>query len=228
MNGKFVILLLLAFLLYSFGCSNNPVGPGSVGPALSGTVTDLHGAPLSGVGVHYIFHLDSVSTPSAQGKTLPTVLFRFSVETDTVVSLALLRYGTRELILNIIDHEHMTAGVHAAEFDATLLTNGLYIMHLTIGNFVSERILALLQDTSHLVQTRPLTTTDARGHFSLPISVFGIGTHLTEMNESFNPYTVKVSDTIQVVLTRENVLLFMKTVVVDTTQSLSMTFRMGQ
>ena len=228
MKKYFFLVIIILCLLPYLSCRNNPVDGGSFGNTITGKIVDAYGLPIEGVGIHYIFHLDSVSTPSSRAKTLPSTVIRFDIPFDTVISLTLLRYGTRELIMTLLDHEHLQAGYHSVQFDAGHLTNGLYLAHLTIGDAASDRILALLTDTAHLVQTTPLTTSDAQGKFSLPISVFGIGVLLNATNFSGGLYTVRLSNTIDLVLYKENYQLLIKTVTIDATKSVSMNFRMTQ
>ena len=63
---------------------------------------------------------------------------------------------------------------------------------------------------------------------SLPISVFGIGVLLNATNFSGGLYTVRLSNTIDLVLYKENYQLLIKTVTIDATKSVSMNFRMTQ
>jgi hypothetical protein len=235
MKNIITLILISTCSLLFHSCENNPIGSSSytteaTDGELIGVVADSLGGPLAGVNVYYIFHFDPVaspvllttnhlhssqtdiaSTPESPAKTLPTTSIEFDLPFDTVVSMTLLRYGTRELLATIVDHQHLAAGRNEVQFDVSHYTNGLYLVDLIIGNssIYWEATYALLIDTSTtnptmLYQTTPLTTTSSEGNFTLPLSELGIGVVIPQSDFNGGINYIKVSSSIDVVLYKKN------------------------
>jgi hypothetical protein len=223
---------LLAILL-AFGfltCRDNGVGTGGVPfPVLLGTVTAPGGAPLAGVGVHYIFHLTPSAGLAPLNKPLPTTVISFDLPADAVVTMRILRYGSRELIATLVDHQFLAAGTQEVDFDASRLTNGLYIYQLLIeGLPPEEHIMALLKyDVRDLESSEPLTSTDLQGHFSLPYAVLGIGVKLAlTLNDPTVLTYYVISDTIDLVLTKPGFQALVIPMTINTSSNQSVSFTM--
>ncbi|HEV8539314.1 MAG TPA: hypothetical protein VGR15_10405 [Bacteroidota bacterium] len=226
---RYLLLLTFTCLIY-FGCSENTVGViGTVSTtfALSGRVVDPQGAPIEGVGVHYIYYLDPVASVHALAKSMPTVSIEFCMTEQADVTLSLLEYGSREHIMTLVDNELFDEGCHSAQFSGDSLTNGLYIIHLSIGNSLRERLLAfLVTEVDQLVLTKPLTTTTSQGKFSLQYSSLGIGVILTNTDFNGHEYNLAISTTIDLVLYKEGYRPLVTRMTINPLQSENRIFRL--
>src|SRR5512142_306961 len=146
MTLRYALFLIIASLAAS-GCRDNGIdGGGTYSPALKGSVTGVLGNPIPGVGVHYIFSLSPTTHLAPLKKPLPPTTIEFNLPADRTITLRILRYGTRELLVTLVDHQPMAAGVHSVDFDATPFTTCLYIYQLLVeGLPAEERVMALLK-----------------------------------------------------------------------------------
>jgi hypothetical protein len=229
MKRTFYLILPILLALVSFSCNKTPtsIDGGTTFQNLNGKAVNAGGMPLEGVGIHYIYYLDSASVPIALPHSVPTRAIQFCMPGEAVVSLSLLRYGSREHMLSFLDQELIDGGCFDVTFDGAPLFNGLYISHLTIGDSISENIVAILDtDVNYVIHGIPLTITDARGNFSLPYSVLGIGVQLTGRDASNKTYPLQVSNRIDLILYKEGYQPLVKTLYLNLGQSMNETFRL--
>ena len=225
------IALVSSVLLYASCAKNdNPVSPQTSGNVLSGIAIDSEGNPVQGVGVHYLFTTGSLTPLSKPGGTCPSTAIQYSISAPGHVLLRLLRWYTREPVDTLVDGMQ-PAGTFRVSFDATRLTNGVYLYQLVTDSTTAEQhILLLNTDVSSLVQTGPLATSDARGTFSLPYGMFGFGivSYLTSPGGPTVIDSVCISTSIQLVLYREGYQTLVQPVAIDTTQAISRTFTLSR
>lgn len=222
-------MIVVTIALLALSCRDNGVGPDWRFPAINGKVVNAGGAPLGDVGVHYIMHFDSTLVQYTLSKRLPITLIRFELQEPSYVTLKLLRFGSRDTLLTILNNELFAAGVNEVEVNMSKLTNGMYIAHFIINGSVRERLLVLFNmEINQLIQTSPLATSDASGNFSLPISLLGIGTRILSMNANFGIDTLWISKKIDLVLFKEGYQPLVTPMSVDVNNSVKMTFQLRQ
>ena len=174
-------------------------------------------------------HFDSESIRQTLLKKLPTTTIQFELQEHSRVTLKLLRFGSRDTVLNILNNELFAAGVYEVDVDMSRLTNGVYIAHFIINGTISERQIVLLNtDVNQLIQTAPLATSDPSGKFSLPLSLLAIGTRFITTNEIFQPDTLWISRSVDLVLYKQGFQPLVTPVTIDPNKSVEMTFRLQQ
>jgi hypothetical protein len=225
----FFVIIIITILGYG-GCKNRDdlIGPDNLPPSLNGQVKDSQGNPVEGCGVHYIFSM--TSSPLAKiDKTCPSTVIQFSVPGRSKVTLRILRWFTRDIIATLVD-DTLNSGSHVVTFDATTVTNGIYLYQLTIDTTLLEESMVLLNtDISALAKTVPLVTTDARGNFSLPYGLFGFGIPFQRTSASGPTLdTVYVSHTIQIVLSKSGYATSVTTITIDKPEGISQTFTLAR
>lgn len=214
-------------MLVIYGCkkNDNPVSVNNnLQLGLNGQVNDSQGNPVAGCGVHYIFTTVSSSLAKV-GKTCPSTNIQYSVPYRTKVTIELLRWFTRDSITTLVN-DTLNAGTYSLLVNMTQFTNGIYILQSKVDtNILEMRILYLNTDTSSLVKSTPLTTTNSSGSFNLPYGIFGFEVPLIqETNGSSAIDTVYISHTIQMVVYKEGYATAMKTITVDESKGMNETF----
>ncbi|MBP6673275.1 MAG: hypothetical protein KA247_09005 [Bacteroidetes bacterium] len=196
MNKVFATYSCIVFLSALFAaCDNGVSGETMPGPTpfkserspyfLNGTVIDGHGIPIADAEIHSMlkFSQPAMTVFRTPLKTMPSTNITFSMPNEGWATLKVFRLGTRELIATLIDGV-LQPGNYVSVFDAGSLTNGFYVYQLiTKENFTERLMLLQMVDISALVQTKPLTRTDAEGKFRLPQSLFGLDEEIAMTSE---------------------------------------------
>ena len=228
---KHTLVLALSFILSMSGCKkdNNPVWGGLPfqsfsSQSLYGQVIDSYGRAVEGCGVHYIYAM-TTSPLAKTGTALSSTEIEFILPARSKVTLKILRWYTRDEIATLVD-DTLDGGAHAVTFDATKITNGIYIYQLKAGTLLQEKYMSLLvDDLPALVNTAPVVATDYSGSFQLPLEVFGFNVPFTRVSESGTPLeTVYVSHTIQMVIYKPGYTTVTKTMTIDEAKNINQTF----
>ena len=217
---------ILLFILAISGCKNddNPLSTENIPSYLTGQVIDLQGKPVEGCGVHYIYTMTTSSLAKAE-KTCPSTVISYQIPKRSKVTLKIFRYFTQDSIATLVD-DTLNAGSYSAQFDATSITNGIYIYQLRADTIFQEKFMAICNtDISVLVNTTPLLKTNSSGIFSLPYGVLGFGKPFAGTSSTGSPVdSVYVSHTIQIVLAKTGYLTNMKTIAINEVNGMTQTF----
>lgn len=230
MNNK-KIFPLIAFIVIGFtvfSCSDDgPTAPSDSNKILYGKVIDQQGNPVSGVNVHFI---PSLIDTGLQKRSLleptPSTVIKFSIPEQSYVTLVLLRHSSRDTISYLINNELLNAGNYAVDANTESLTNGVYDYVLKYGTSIIEKSFLVLKTPEELVSTIPLVVTDSEGKFQLNYNDFGIGSVFGFSSEASPEilYYKEISDTIQILLMKDNFNNYLETVLIDTTKTLNKSF----
>lgn len=222
---KACAFLALIFLLLS-GChkNDNPVSTGQLSQEIFGKVIDSQGNPIEGCGIHYIYTM-STSSLAKIGKTCPSTSIQFNIPTTSKVTVKILRWYTRDTIATLVD-DTLSAGVHLFTFNASKVTNGIYIAQIQTDTAIQEQRLALsINDISALITTTPLVTTNSSGSFNIPYGVFGFSLPFAQTSLTGSSIdTVYVSHTIQMVVCKSGYVTATKTITIDEANGVNQTF----
>ena len=222
----FFLAPIILFILATSGCKkdDNPLSPQENISSLSGTVVDAQGNPVEGCGVHYIYTM-TTSPLSKVDQTCPSTSIQFTILTRSKVTLKIFRCSTRDSIATLVD-DTLDAGSHMLAFDASKVTNGIYVYQLRVDTLVQEHYFALnVSDVSALVQTRPLVTTNSSGAFKIPYGVFGFGIPFALTSSAGLPIeTLYVSHALQMVLYKSGYAIESKTITIDEVRGMNQTF----
>jgi hypothetical protein len=225
---KRIGLALIAFALAAASCSknDNPVSPESFQGPLSGIVYNQDGMPIPNVGVHYIFELNGYQSLGKPGGTCPSTTIGYTIPAPCHVMVRLLRWYTF-LPVDTLFYGDQPAGYYRQTLDLTHIDNGVYLAEITAGETVSTHMILVQNvDLSTIVQTSPLTSTDANGRFSIPYGMFGFGA-MFAVTSTAGPSiidSVGISSSISLVLFKEGYQPLIRPVTIDTTKAMAMTF----
>lgn len=184
MKPRLLILSVLTALLLTVPGCDDPAGSTTIRYApgfeserspyvVNGTVTDAKGNPVAGAEIHFLFTNEVIPTQRAV-KAMPSTTIGYTLTKDADVSLKLFRLGTRELIATLAEGRR-TYGSHTVSYDMTTMTNGFYVYQFATSDDFQEHLMIVKRDdVAELVQTTPLTRTDASGAFRLPHGLFGL------------------------------------------------------
>lgn len=228
MKNKYVFLFII--LLIISGCTKDtPVSSGPSGPFLYGKVIDTQGNPVDSVGFHYIFEYVTPGLGKT-AKTCPSTHITFALQERSYVRLEVLRWYTREYIATLVD-DTLEAGTHGAMFNASGITNGVYVYRLLVNDAALEKAMALLDlDYSTLVQAKPLVVSNASGEFSIPLGVFALGIPFTQTSAAGpdSLITTFISPTITAVLYKPGYFTVTKSITIDTTKNMTEQFQFNR
>ena len=213
------LLLFIGLILFSCSGETNPVTPDENEHILFGKVIDQEGNPVSGVNIHYVPSLTDteIHKEGLQKRTSSTYIV-FSIPEQTNVTLVLLKHSIKDTLSYLLKNELLNPGRYSITVNTDSLTNGIYDYTLKYGpTFIEENSFLIQKSPEELVSTIPLTVTDSEGRFQLNYNEFGIGNIFIIPNES--PQYKKISDTIQIFLTKENYNNYLEPVVIDTNKA---------
>jgi hypothetical protein len=224
---KFYISPILLFILAISGCEKNdtlPSGTENNPFYLTGRVIDSQGKPVEGCGVHYIYSMTSSPLAKA-GKTCPSTSIQYTIPKRAKVTLKIFRYFTRDSIATLVD-DTLNAGSYSVIFDASKVSNGIYIYQLKADTLLQEKNMVLMNDDiATLINADPIITTDRSGLFSLPYGIFGFGFPFARVSATGSQIdSVYVSHTIQLVVYKAGYLTATKTVTIVETNDMVQTF----
>jgi hypothetical protein len=227
---NYYITPILLFMLALTGCEkdNNPLSTLENVPSyLTGRVVDSQGKPIDGCGVHYIYTMTS-SSLAKTGKTCPSTIISYQIPNRSKVTLKIFRYFTQDSIATLVD-DTLNAGSYSTQFDATNITNGIYIYQLRADSIFQEKFMAICNtDISILANTIPLLKTNSSGIFSLPYAVLGFRKPFTGISSSGSAVdSVYVSHTIQIVLAKNGYVTNVKTITIDDAKGMAQTFTLN-
>ena len=211
---KYYLTLVMLVVLMMSGCkkNDNPISTEQPSQYLYGQVLDSHGSPLEGCGIHYIYTM-TTSSLAKTGTTSSTTQIQFTIPTRSKVTLKIFRWYTRDTIATLVD-DTLDAGEHAVTFDASKVTNGIYIYQLKADTLIQEiRMCLMVDDISFLVNTTPLVTTSSSGSFKIPYGVFGFDLPFVGPGSVLD--SVYVSHTIEIVVYKPGYSTATKTITID-------------
>lgn len=223
--------LLLSFLIITLaipGCtSDSPTAPSKSNDAVfSGRVVDKNGRPVAGAGIHYIPEFDIISNSTRLLKPNPSTTVAFTIPENSVVTLVLLKAGTRDTVAYLAKDDTLNAGVYHFSTGDLNLTNGVYLYVLKCGDKISEHMMLMMSDENDLAGKEPLAMTNSSGEFTIPYSVLGIGLKFA-FTSGTSPdvlgYNV-ISNRMSVFITKEGYSSLKETVTVDTKANFRKTF----
>lgn len=227
--NKLVISNIIIFVLIVWGCNDkgNPVSTEQLPPFLFGKIVDNQGNSIDSVDFHYIFNLDDAAIYKTN-KTCPSTVISYSIPKRSYVSITIYRWFTRDSITTLVN-DTLDAGMHSTVFNASKVTNGIYIYRLVIDTVIQEKKMCLIDlDISTLVQTIPLTVSNSSGEFSLPYGIFGFGIPFTRSStgNSDSISTTYVSRTITIVLYKSGYATLVQSITIDTTNGMRQQFQL--
>ncbi|NLT50432.1 MAG: hypothetical protein GXX85_05895 [Ignavibacteria bacterium] len=198
-----VLLVITGFL--ASGCDKNegPVLYEDSNSAISGLVVDEDGRPIEDAGIHYMPQL--IKETKSLSKPNPSTAIMFTIPSGSgIVSLYILRYGSRDTVAILLKNQFLEGGTHINRFDCNW-TNGIYYYVLEINGKASEhKMFMIYLDKSELETTEPLSATDRYGNFSLPIKLLGIGEKFTRTDEVGEIISTEIiSPEFEVIATKE-------------------------
>jgi hypothetical protein len=156
---------------------------------------------------------------------LPSTTIAYQLPNPAHVTLTILRWYTRELIATLVD-TLQNAGFYTIGFDASRVTNGVYIYRLSIDTLVIERYVFLLNTViTDLVQTRPFATSNTQGQLVIAYEQFGFEVPFAITSGSGNVIdTSYISPLIQIVLYKEGFQTNVQPILFDRSKDMSLTF----
>jgi hypothetical protein len=213
----------IAFTFVETGCKDN--GTEASAPFLQAQVVDEQGSPLQDVGVHYVFDLKQLSELPKVKNILPSTTISYELPHPGYVTLKILRWYSRELITTLVD-TRQNAGIYRVSFDASQVTNGVYIYRLSVDTTVTEKHMILLNAViTDLIQTRPLVTSDARGQMVIANEQFGFGVPFIRSSSSGNILdSVYISPAIQLVLYKGGYQTLVQPILIDPAKGMRVNF----
>ncbi len=215
-----VYFAFITFVFILFSCSNdgNPLSPTNNERVIYGKVINGQGNPLDSVKVHYIPALIDTGlskinfiNPNA------TTIIKFSIPEQSLVTIVLLTHSLRDTVFYILKDELLQAGNHSVVVNTDSITNGVYDYVIKFREITIEKSLLILKSEDELVNSIPLTTTDSEGKFTLDYNSLAIGYGFdvtSEVSPDIVGYKI-ISDTIKLVLIRENYNIYKETIVID-------------
>ena len=194
---------------------------------LDGTVIDDSGLPVGGADIHYIFKMSIPfsAKSAARVRPMPSTTISFGIPRDGKTTLRVYRLGTRELIKTLIDTV-LHSGSYTRSFDSGNISNGIYIFQLICVDYISEKLMILLNDDiSMLIKTTPITKTDLTGKFRIPYSLFGLDEEFS-MSSDIDPILIGVSkvDSIGIVIYRSDKKYLLQWITINKNNSQEQTF----
>lgn len=221
-------LLLLLLLLPA--CSDDSVSPGDSSPGLDGTIVDAEGLPVAGAAVHVILHTnpDTFLHKATESNASTTISFSVTQMPYVHVTMKILRYGTRELMLTPFD-DVAAPGRYNILIESKQVGNGVFIASINIGGAISEQQFLLNTDNIGLLtECPPVATSDSDGKFSLSYSILGIGTTVNQPAPEGGTIPVVVTSIVDLVVLKGGFVPLVMRDTVDVTVSDTSSFMLAR
>jgi hypothetical protein len=202
----------LCVAIFLFGCKEDGISVDDRPAGLYATVVDSAGNPVADAAVHYLFYTS----------TNPLVLnawIQYGLPTSRTVTLTVYDPLDREFS-TLINGVQQPAGTHTIQFYDSTATNGVYSYRLQAGDsLITGSFYIRDDDIVRLQKKTPLATSDGSGRFFLSPAALGIGRTFYGL---FSPETI--SDSISVILVKENYKTHMQSFRFDISTAVDRTF----
>ncbi len=198
------ICVVLSFVILLLSCSDgtSPINYEDSNLAVTGMVVDENGRPIEDAGIHYMPQL--VKETKSLSKPNPSTKISFSIPSDSsIVSLYILRYGSRDTLAVLLENEILNGGSYSN--DTVQLPNGIFLYVIVINGITTEKLtLNIILDSSDLEVALPLTKSDIYGNFSFPSKILGIGEKFIHTDEYGNVTNSEIiSSEFEIIATKE-------------------------
>jgi hypothetical protein len=207
-----VVISAVIIITLHFGCKEDGVAADDRPAGLYATVIDSAGNPVSDAEVHYLFYTS----------TNPLVLnawIQYVLTVSRTVTLKVYDPLGREFS-TLINGVQQPAGTHTIQFYDSTAANGVYSYRLQAGDSLGTGSFYIRDDDIVRLQKKtPLTVSDGSGRFFLSPAALGIG---RTFYVPFSPETI--SDSISIILVKENYKPFMQSFRLNVSTSDDRTF----
>lgn len=214
---KLTFFFLFSILFLS-DCNKGPVEVEDKDPGFYAKVVDSNNNPVAGVNLHYIFYVGSNIVSR-------NTVFSYILQSSDTITIKIFDSFNNE-VATLLDKQYQPSGNHAYNYNASNITNGIYLCSIN-GSTIDLNIqfFVLTDDFDQLLPLHPFKNTDSSGDLDISYSEFGIGNHFTYQTGS-NQIELTVADSITVVLFKEGYRTLIQNINFDTNSAFETTFHL--
>ena len=213
------IPFIIALLLLNSGCELGSSDDRH--PAVYGEVMDENGTPLSDVDIHVRLHFSPPEAMPIEDQWARS--FRLSIPQTDSVQVEVLRYGTQETVLTLLEG-YTQAGQYILGISPYTLTTGLYDLHFSMGDSTLIQTIPVHASNDYLAQTEAFIRSNTQGAFSLDYAMIGIDRVVTRLPLNATSPTAIVLPEITLVAIKDGFVTQEREFAIDEDELIDVTF----
>lgn len=215
-------LILVLFVLSFAGCEISEFDDRS--PAVYGAVVDETGSPISDVHVHVRLHFDPPEAFPIEDEWART--FRFNIPQSDSIQIDVLRYGTGEHVLSLLEG-FARAGQYNLNITPYTLTTGLYEVHYVSRDTTLIQIIPVHASNEYLTQTDAFIRSNKAGAFEIDYASLGLGEPVSRLPGPDSTPVAVVEPRITLVLIKEGFAIAERELSIDESMVVDEAFRLA-